>query len=423
MKVLNISTYEYGHGGAFTATRRIHKALLEEGVFSRLLVLKKETTDPTVYTGHNSVKNKIRQKVTPTMDRKIGDIFSKNRMDSFSIGYIGAFTSEYLKMIKSFDIICLYWIVAGFCSIKQIGNIIRQNKPIIWRLSDMWPFTGGCHYSGNCDRYKLKCGRCPLISSKMEYDITYWNIARKMKYWKDSSMVIVSPSQWMAKCASKSAIFRNQRIEVIKTGTEETIFKPLPKMYSREVHNLPKDKKLLLFGAYQAISSKRKGFQFIKSMLVHLKNKGLSENLSVVIMGVSDHPDGKLEDIDLHVAGILKDITSLSTLYNACDLFIAPAMSDNMPNTVIEAMSCGKPCVAFDVGGMKDLIEHKKNGYLAKPYDTEDLANGVEWILDNEDNYKELCKKARQKIENHHKIEDIAKKYIKLYKDISLKKY
>ena len=189
-------------------------------------------------------------------------------------------------------------------------------------------------------------------------------------------MTIVALSDWLAACARASGLFQDRRIEVIGNPIDAKQYKPLDKLVSRRAFNLPLEKQLILFGAVGGTRDKRKGFRYLREAL-----DGISaENIELVIFGAAEQEELAL-DVPTHQVGRLQDEVSLSVLYSACDLFTLPSLQDNLPNTIIETLACGTPCVAFDGTGTNALLQHKKNGYLARLQDSSDLREGIEWIL------------------------------------------
>ncbi len=181
----------------------------------------------------------------------------------------------------------------------------------------------------------------------------------------------------------------------------------------RELWSLPKDKKLILFGAVAATSDINKGFKELSKALQKLRGT----DIEFVVFGSSKPERAPEFKFKAHYVGRLQDDISLVTLYSACNVMVVPSLQENLPNTIMESLSCVTPVVAFDVGGNSDMIEHKLNGYLAKPFDTDDLARGIEWILNNE-NYDKLCQNAREKVLKEFDSKVVAKKYIELYEKI-----
>jgi glycosyltransferase involved in cell wall biosynthesis len=266
--------------------------------------------------------------------------------------------------------------------------------------------------------YTNSCGTCPQLHSNKEKDLSRWIWQRKAKAWQDLNLTIVTPSHWLAKCAASSSLLKDIRIEVIPNGLDTKQYKPIEKSVARSILGLPEDKQLILFGAVSATSDPRKGFNFLQSALQNLSQSGWGKQVEVVIFGASQPKNLPELGLKSHYLGRLNDDISLSLVYASADLFLAPSVQDNLPNTVMESLACGTPCVAFDIGGMPDMIDHQQNGYLAKHFDIEDLARGIAWVLGDEERLRKLGINGREKVEQNFTLEIQANNYLSLYQDL-----
>ena len=409
MKVLHlVISLEGGAGGS---AYKLHQGLREAGASSLMLVQNKSISDESVMVIPKAGLARKLNRLRPKFDRLPLKLYP-NRRGFFSVQWVPDFIASKVEEIRP-DVINLRWVLGGYLRIETIAKF---KKPIVWTLSDMWPFTGGCDYSEGCDRYTDNCGACPQLRSDKSKDLSRWVWQRKAKAWQDLDLTIVSPSSWLVQCAESSSLFKHLRIEKISTGVDTKKFKPIDRKVAREHFQLPQDKQLILFGAW--ISDRRKGFHLLQPALQSLSKSGLQDKIEVVVFGFSE-PNRPLNlGFKTHYLGRLNDQTSLAIAYSAADVFVAPSIQDNLPNTVIEAIACGTPCVAFKIGGMPDMIEHQQNGYLAQPYDIEDLAKGIAWILADDDRYLHLAHRARQKAEQGFTLELQARRYLDLYNEI-----
>ncbi|MBU7008193.1 glycosyltransferase involved in cell wall biosynthesis [Peptococcaceae bacterium DYL19] len=298
----------------------------------------------------------------------------------------------------------------------------KINRPIIWTLHDSWAFTGGCHLPFDCVRYRDGCKKCPILNSSKEKDISSRVMERKQRAWKSINLTIVTPSKWLGECARSSMLFKNNRIETIPNGIDTGVFKPIGREVAREILSLPLDKKLLLFGAVNSTRDPNKGFQFLQQALQKMNSSGWGDIAQALVFGGLE-PANRLEiGLKTTFLGRLQDDISLALLYSAADVFVAPSIQENLPNTVMEALACGTPCVAFNIGGMPDMIEHQRNGYLARPFEADDLARGIAWALEDNSRREALSHRAREKVEQEFDIKLIAGKYHELYREILSRK-
>ena len=414
IKPLLISTHDID-GGAARAAYRLHKGLQSINVGSQMLVQNKQSDDYTVIAPESKVSKGIGI-LKPTLDSLPLQLYPQRDRSTYSVQWLPDNLAAQVAQINP-DVIHLHWINGGYLKIETIA---RFKKPIIWTLHDMWAFTGGCHYNGDCMNYTNSCGTCPQLHSNKEKDLSRWIWQRKARAWQNLNLTIVTPSHWLAKCAASSSLLKNVRIEVIPNGLDTQQYKPIEKSVARSILSLPEDKQLILFGAMSATSDPNKGFNFLQSALQNLSQSGWGEQVELVVFGSSQPKNPTELGLKSHYLGRLNDDISLSLVYAAADIFIAPSVQDNLPNTVMESLACGTPCVAFDIGGMPDMIDHQQNGYLAKPFNTDDLAKGIVWVLEDEERLRKLGSNSREKVEQNFTVEIQANSYMSLYKELSL---
>jgi len=413
---LLISTYDpKGGAGAAGAAYRLHQGLIQVGVDSLMLVQDRRIDDSTVMGAPNKVAQRM-WKARPVLDA-LPLQFYRNRQRHpvlFSVQWLPDIITSRIAALNP-DVVNLHWIGDGFVAAEALSEF---NKPIVWTLHDMSAFTGGCCYSQECDGYTKSCGNCPILGDNKSWDLSRWVWQRKAKAWQNLKLTVVTPSKWLADCAKSSSLFKNSDIRVIPYGLDTGTYKPCDRQTARNILNLPQDRQLILFGALNS-SNKRKGFSLLQQALKQLSNYENSQNWELIVFGASQ-PKEKLDiDLKTHYLGTLSDDISLALIYAAADVFVAPSVQDNLPNTVMEALACGTPCVAFQIGGMPDLIEHKQNGYLAHPFATEDLAQGIAWVLESRQRWQVLSSRAREKIEQEFTLEKQARRYLSVFEEVS----
>ena len=409
MKVLHLSTSNTG-GGAFNAASRLHQGLLDQRAESRMLVQTTAGSDPLVtakLTRHAPQLAFLRYflDALPALGSRRG------RGATFTPAMIPDSLARDVAAAAP-DLVHLHWVAGGFLRLETLAQIKR---PLVWTLHDSWPFTGGCHVPQECRRYMDSCGACPQLASGREHDLSrkVWN--RKQKTWRQLSLALVAPSRWMARCAGDSSLFRGRRIEVIPNGLDLGFVRPIDKMEARRALGLPEDRRFVLFGAVRGLSDSNKGAQYLMPALGNLARAGLGQKVELLVFG-RDIPDQKLDlGLPTRYLGYFQDQQDLNRLYSAADLFLAPSRQENLPCTVMEAMACGTPCVGFDVGGMPDLITHGVDGYLARPFSPESLAEGVAWVLGAAAEHAPLQAACRSKIEEKFDIRLCAQRHFDLY--------
>lgn len=409
MKVLHVNTSD-ANGGAARAAHRLHQALLNENIDSKMLVQKKTSDDHTVIAPTSKFEKGINL-FRPTLDNLPLKQYRHRSHSLFSPAWL-PFSQIPKKIVQiNPDIVHLHWIAGAMMSVKDLARI---DKPIVWSLHDMWAFTGGEHIDEGQQHYLDRCGNSKVLKSYKDKDLSRKGWQRKRKvYTQIQDMSIVGLSDWMHQAAKSSSLLEDKNHIHLPNPIDTTAFAPFDKLDARHLFNLPIDKKLILFGAMNATSDPNKGFQHI---FLALQASSL-ENTELVIFG-SRQPTIPLSfKQPVHYLGQLHDDVSLRVLYNAADVMVVPSLQENLSNTIMESLACGTPVAAFDIGGNSDMIEHRNNGYLAQPFDTDDLAKGIEWVL-NAPNYQQLCDNARDKVLTHFDSHLVAKQYIALYKEI-----
>jgi glycosyltransferase involved in cell wall biosynthesis len=412
MKALLLNTSELG-GGAAKATHRLHRGLRAIGVDSHLLVQTKQSTDSTVI-GPSTKLDKLSALVRQRLDGQTLWSSRKTRTSLFSYANVPDGLAKKIETNNP-DIVHLFWVNGGFLRVDTIRKIKR---PIVWTLHDMWPFTGGCHYDDECYGFKNSCGNCPVLRSNDARDLSHQVWSRKQKSWQELPIVVVATSYWLADMARASSLFRNKRIEVLPNGLDTDKYKPADKAAARAIYNLPLNKQLILFSAFGAISDKRKGYQFLLPALKLLSECGRLKNIELVIVG-SEEPQHPLDfGVKAHYMGHLHDDVSQVLLYSAADVLVSPSVQENLSNAVMESLACGTPVVAFNIGGMPDMIEHKGNGYLAKPFDHISFAEGISWVLSDASLHEGLSSRARSLVVARFGLDIVARRYQTLYRDV-----
>lgn len=412
MKVLLLSTSDI-EGGAARAAHRLHQGLQSSGVVSQMLVQNKMSDDRAVITQRNKLSKEF-SKFKPTLDNLLLQFYPDRDRTIFSSQWLSDSIPSQVAQLEA-DIINLHWVCSGYL---QIESISKFTKPLVCTLHDMWAFTGGCHYSGECDRYKNSCGACPQLHSSKNWDLSRWIWQRKAKAWKDLNLAIVTPSSWLAKSASSSSLFSDFRVEIIPHGLDTQRYKPINRQVARELLSLPQDKKLVLFGAINATSDPRKGFHMLQPALQKLSKSAWKEQIELVVFGSSQAENPIHLGFKSKYLGLLNDDISLALIYSAADVTIVPSIQEAFGQTASESLACGTPVVSFDSTGLKDIVEHQQNGYRAKCFNVDDLAQGIAWVLENRERHQKLCDRARQKAEQEFNQELQARRYLSLFTEI-----
>lgn len=391
MRVLSVCTSD-STGGAARAAFRIHRAVREQGIDSKMLVKYKGTEDVDVlaldeflphnplYSAFDWTRNKFKNKAQHLVWGKYPNRSKLYMSDLRSTDIGGA-----LQKID-YDILHLHWINQRFLPIDKLP----KDKPIVWTLHDSWPFCGVCHLPMECRGYQQQCGCCPALGSEDRHDLSYKVWKKKAEIYKHLDLHIVAPSRWMAECARKSSLFRGCDIRVIPNCIDVESFCPGDRLDACRHLHLDPDRRYILFGAMNAVEDKNKGFDYLVKALNSI-GKEIAKETDLVIFGTDQVLPEEIGGFKVKSLGLLRDAKGIVSAYRAASVTVVPSLSENLSCTVMESMACGTPVVAFDVGGNGDLIEHLVNGYLAKKISIEDLTKGIQWCLE-ENNQRELEK-------------------------------
>ncbi|NEQ47618.1 MAG: glycosyltransferase [Leptolyngbya sp. SIOISBB] len=412
MRVVHLSHADCT-GGAAIAAYRLHVALQREQVDSHMLVQDMRNDNSTVHT-FTSKRERMLAKLRPSLDKLPLGLYRKRRRTTFSCDWLPSHIPQDICKYRP-DILNLHWIGAGYLRLESLSNL---RFPQVWTLHDMWAFTGGCHYDDGCDGYRKSCGRCPQLGSNHYWDLSRWIWYRKSRTYRQLPLTIVCPSNWLAQCAKSSSLFNSLDIRIIPNGVDCQQYRPIDQHLARQLLGLSADKQLILFGAMSATSDYRKGFHLLEPALRRLQIDSWENRVEILIFGASKSETPIDLKLPIRYLGCMYDDLSLSLTYSAADVFVIPSMQDNFPNTALEAISCGIPCVAFNIGGLSDIITHQLNGYLAEPFSSADLANGISWVLQNTERYRQLSANARVTAEKKFTLAKQARSYQTLYEEV-----
>ena len=416
MRVLIINTSER-IGGAAIAANRLMDALRNNGIQAKMLVRDKQTNNITIIGLKKSLWS-IWQFVWERIVIWKANHFKQHNLFAVDIANTGTDITTYPEF-KEADIIHLHWINQGMLSLKDLKKILQSGKPIVWTMHDMWPCTGICHHARECDKYHKECHHCPyLYNGGAKKDLSHQTFKKKKELYQLSPITFITCSQWLKERAGQSALLEQHPIVHIPNPIKTNLFTPRNKVEARQKCNLPTDKKLILFGSVK-ITDKRKGIDyFIESCkILAEKHPELVNNLGVAVYGKESEQLKSLVPFQVYALDYISNEKELVNVYNAVDLYVTPSLEENLPNTIMEAMACGIPCVGFNVGGIPEMIDHLHNGYVADYKSAEDFANGIHWTL-SESEYQSLSEEARRKVTSSYSESTIAKKYIEVYNKI-----
>ena len=408
MRVLIINTSDRT-GGAAVAANRLMMALINNGVKAKMLVRDKDTDSLTVVSLPKSPMNRWRflwERLVIFCRLR----FQRRHLFEVDIANTGADITR-LREFQEADIIHLHWINQGMLSLSGIRQILRSGKPVVWTMHDIWPATAICHVTLGCRHFTSQCHHCRLLpggGSRNDLSTTIWQKKRRMI--ENESIYFVACSHWLESEAKKSALLDGQKVTSVPNPIDTHIYKRGNKQEARQRLGLPLDKKLILF-ASQRVTNENKGMGYLVEACRQLADM---PQLGVVILGGhAEEVVGQLP-LEAYPLGYVNDEQRIVDVYRAADVFVLPSLSENLPNTIMEAMACGVPCVGFRVGGIPEESDPRKNGYVADYANADDLACGIRWILQEAD-YERLSEQAVHKVVHQYSQRSVASQYIEVY--------
>jgi glycosyltransferase involved in cell wall biosynthesis len=407
LNILSFSTSDI-EGGSARSANRIHSRVRALGHTSHMLVGRKSGGDGDVDVVHG-----------PSLVAKAADRLADRITGALALQYeYYPSTHRVLRhpWLAAADVVQLYNTHGGYLSQRIIPHLARR-APIVWRLSDQWMFTGHCAYSGACERWRSGCGDCPDLETHaaLAFDTTAWLWKRKRSLYSLSDIAIVAPSRWLYDLARQSPLLMGKPLHLIRNGVDRTRFPRTQREEALTQLGLPTETRLILFAAHGLDDNPRKGSSLFIEALKRLSSQ--DREVRVGLAGVGGEKIAAQIGFPSHLFGFTHDSRRLALIYSAASLLVAPSQVENLPNTVLEAMACGCPVVACNVGGMGDAVRHMQTGYLARAGDVGDIATGITAIISDADLQQRLSGNAFSLIDRDFNAEREAEGFVALYRE------
>lgn len=422
MRIVHLSTSDTS-GGAARAAFRLHSGLRKLGQDSQMLVFKKAGNDPTV-TAFKPFNDFVHRTRRNYRNKKIYRDFEPYR-GTIPAGYepFGddrtAHGGDLSKRLPDCDLINLHWVV-GFVDYESFFAGVPRHVPLVWRLADMAPVTGGCHYDFGCGKFAAQCGACPQLGSSDENDLSrqIWqrkNAALQSLRAHPGGLHIVGPSRWTAEQARRSSLTRDFPTSVIPNGLDTNDFAPRDKHFSRDLWNIPRDANVIVCAA-DSLDVRRKGFAELLAALPAIKD--LEKPFLISVGGLKTQFESPIPHLNL---GRINHDRLLSTAYSAADVFVIASLQESFGQTVTESLACGTPVVAFASGGITDMVRPGETGWLAPTGDTAALGHALRTAFDtlcDESACRRMSETCRQIAVDEYSFEVQASAYLRLYETL-----
>ena len=392
-------------GGSARSAYRIHTGLRAAGHTSRMLVGIKASDDPDVATVQSGAISKF------------ADRLANKACDTLGLQYMflpSSLMVPHHPWLSDVDVITLYNTHGGYFAQSLINKLTRI-APVVWRLSDLWPMTGHCAYPGACERWRSGCGNCPDLASypAIKKDRTSYLFTSKNEIYQRSALHIVAPSSWTEMCARESPLLGRFPVTRIPNGLDAAVFQPVDRSQARLMMGIEPEKKVIVFAAHILDDNPRKGGDILREAMQQLENP---ERYLLLLVGQGGQSWVAQTACNVRLMGFVDAPHELAKIYSAADVVVIPSAVENLPNVLVEALACGRAAVASDAGGMADGVRHMKTGYLAKPGDAADLANGLRLILSDETLQHGMENAARQFFEEEFSGEKEIARLFRLYR-------
>ena len=417
MRVLIVNTSDRS-GGAAVAANRLMMALNNHGVKVKMLVRDKISDSLTIVALPKSPLlhwNFLWERFVIYCRLH----FSRKHLFEIDLANTGSDITR-LPEFQEADVIHLHWINQGMLSLGTIRKILRSGKPVVWTMHDIWPATGLCHVTLGCRYFTSVCHQCRLLpggGSDSDLSTSVWR--KKERMLDGESIFFVACSRWLAGEAKASGLLKGQKITSIPNPIDTHVYKPGDRMEARRRLGLKEDRQYILFASQRA-TNENKGMDYLIEACRQLHDL---PQVTVLILGGHAEEVAPQLSLDAVPLGYVNDERRIVEIYQAADVFVLPSLSENLPNTIMEAMACGLPCVGFRVGGIPEEIDHKRNGYVAEYRNACDLANGIRWVLTSAKS-DELSRDCVRKVTQNYSQQSVALRYIDVYEQaMALKHY
>ena len=416
VRIIHLNSYA-GNGGAGRACMRLNKALKAEGLDSELAANFLFKDNPELVNLSHGFFNKWLTAFGIIFERYYSKFFTKPLPIPFSFPLWGRNVSK-LDLLRSADIIHLHWINHAFLRPTDLGKLSALNKPIVWTFHDSNAFTGGCHVRYECDHFLKECGNCPVLKNSGPDDYSHKIWLQKKKAYSGLNFTVIAPGRWMADSVRMSSLLRSVKVVNIPNTLDTNVFKPSQKAFARQALGLAPEKFILMSGFMPSRMDMHKGTSYLVDAIdLFAGNNDIDpDQIELIVFGNRDEKNVPDFSIKTTFLGTISDDEKLALCYSAADVFLAPSLEDNLPNTVMESLSCGTPVVAFRTGGIPDMVQHQQNGYLAEYRSSADFALGIAWVYSA--NRQVLSTNSRSTIEDYFSEHTIACRHIELYESI-----
>ncbi len=403
MNVLQIHATDAAIGGGSIAMLRLQEGVRKAGIKSRVLCVNPTSADSVALP---QVRGEHRLRALTW------------RLGLNDLHCLGTFRIPNLSAYAEADLLHIHCLHSGFFNYLALP-LLTKTKPAIYTLHDMWPFTGHCVHSFDCDRWKSGCGKCPYpeMSNEIRRDATWWEWRLKDWAYRRSNLTFITPSTWMYDLARQSML-NHFPIHHIPHGVDTDVYRPLDREMCRAALGIPSGKKVLLYLARRMNPSHKashiKGADVLAQALQELPSS-LRKETVLLLVGEGANAFASELDITTIPLGFLSSDRLKAIVYSSADLFVFPSRAENFPLVLIESMACGTPAVAFKVGGVPELVRPGVTGLLAEPENAKQLAERIVQLLEDAHLCDRLRRQCREIAVKEYSIDLHIDRHVALY--------
>jgi glycosyltransferase involved in cell wall biosynthesis len=417
MRILHLATNDIA-GGAARAAYRLHTGMRRLGQDSVMFVMNRTSDDTSVirFVPPMDFTTRVRRRLRSERITRNAAAYTGSRIKGHPFSEDRSpYGGTVMKQVPPCDVIHLHWI-ANFVDYQDFWRSRPLHTPVVWRLADMNPFTGGCHFDHGCGKYANGCGACPQLGSSNPLDLSHqiWRRKQAALAAVDPDMFhIVALTRSAAEDVRRSGLFGRFPVSVIPNGVDTDTFAPRDKAAARQELGLPRAARIVLFCAHW-VEDRRKGFDLLDQAL-----SGLDEVQDLFLVTVGNGTPRVQARIPHAHLGHVNDDQLLSRVYSAADVFVCPSVQEMFAKTPLEAMACGTPVIGFEgVGGVSEVVRQRVTGNLVGQADVNALRNAIRDLL--EDSQGRACMSAacRQLVLQEFAVDMQVKRYLTLYQGL-----
>ena len=413
-------------GGAAVAAQRLHRGLLAAGIGSRLWHSPLESAAepapglfptpwplPDASSGARAIRiaQQLKDRIKLSCVRSYFRRGHRRKSGGF-LGFRQAIRTPYEPKIFDGDIVHFHW-VGKSIDFPSFFRTMPMDKPLVWSLHDMHPMTGGCSHAYNCVGFTRSCGDCPVLGKPSPHDLSYIELQLKHEALRGRPVSVIAPSHWMASMAKSSSLFRDCSIEVIRNPIDTNAFFPQDKSWARKELGLPEEGICLLYGA-ESLEVKEKGIREYSAVLSRLSKSHSVFGLAFGRGEIAEQADG----VPIHSLGFLASPSKLRLAYSAADIYLMPSHAETISQTTVEAFACRTPAVAFEVGGIPELVRDGETGFLVRHMDVAQMAERVGWLIDHPEDRLHMGQRGLDLVHREFNSNEQILRYIDFYTEI-----